>query len=55
MICENQAMTKYSIAVFLLAYGVLGLITTRVPEWVLPIIALASGLGVLMQERSTSK
>ncbi len=48
-------MTKYATSLFLICFGVMGLITLKVPDYVLPVIALVAGVAVLLQERAGCK
>jgi hypothetical protein len=39
-------MATFAIAIFLLLFGILGLVSTKVPDWVVPLSACIAGLVV---------
>jgi hypothetical protein len=36
-------MSKFAIGLFLILYGIVGLIATKLPEWLVPAAALLAG------------
>lgn len=42
-------MSKFATATFLVLYGILGLVETKLPNSVLPLVALVAGATVLME------
>lgn len=43
-----NTLSKWSIGCFLLLFGVLGLVATKVPEWIVPLAAVGAGVVVLV-------
>lgn len=41
-------MANLAVAIFLILFGVLGLVSTKIPEWVIPLAACIAGLVVLV-------
>jgi hypothetical protein len=40
-------MGRIAIGVFLLLFGIVGLIATKMPDWIVPAVALLAGIAVL--------
>lgn len=40
-------MTNIALGVFLILFGVMALVSTKVPDWIVPVAAVITGLLVL--------
>lgn len=41
-------MANLAVAIFLILFGVLGLVSTEIPKWIVPLSAVIAGLVVLV-------
>jgi hypothetical protein len=42
-------MSKYALALFLLIFGITGLIVTKIPEWITPLAALLAAVTLIIE------
>lgn len=40
-------MANFAVGIFLVLFGVLGLVSTKIPDWIIPLSAGVAGLVVL--------